>query len=236
MARTVRDAAKTRAKILKHASVEYAAKGFDGARVDGIARRSRVNKNMIYHYFGSKEGLFLAVLEDVYAAIRARQSDFVLRDHEPVEGMRELVRFTFMAFIEHPEIIGLLNSENLHKGRHLRRSKHIQELYDPLLDTIRTLLDRGRAEGVFRDGIDPVQLYISIAALGYHYLSNHYTLEVIFGIDLVSAERIAARADHVVDMVLSYCQVPAARAAARKEAPPAVRRRRAVAGPTLVLD
>lgn len=205
MRRKSRNPERTREKILREATAEFAARSYDGARVDTIATRCRLSKNMLYHYFGSKEGLFVAVLERMYEMFRKRQRDFAVRAADPVKAMRQLVAHTFSALVEHPEVIALLNSENLHHGRHIKRSKRIRDLYDPLVDTIREVLRRGVAEGVFRTDIDPVTLYLSLSSLAYHYLSNQYTLRVAFDIDFTSDERQRAWLNHITDMVLAYC-------------------------------
>jgi TetR/AcrR family transcriptional regulator len=204
--RTGSDPQKTREKILARASSEFAARGFAGARVDAIAKRCGLAKNMLYHYFGSKEGLFVAVLERMYENLRARQRDFAIRGSDPVEAMRRLVAHTFSALLENSEAIALLNDENLHKGRHVRQSRRIRALYDPLVDTIRDVLRRGAAQGIFRRDIDPVTLYLSLSSLAYHYVSNQYTLKAAFGIDFRSAARRKAWLAHITDMILSYCQ------------------------------
>ena len=206
MRRTRSDPQKTREKILARASAEFAARGFAGARVDAIARRCGLAKNMLYHYFGSKEGLFVAVLERMYGSLRARQHDFAIRGSDPVDAMRRLVAHTFSALLEDGEAIALLNDENLHRGRHLRQSKRIRALYDPLLDTIREVLHRGAAQGIFRRDIDPVTLYLSLSSLAYHYVSNQYTLKAAFGIDFTSTTRRKAWLAHITEMILSYCQ------------------------------
>jgi TetR/AcrR family transcriptional regulator len=204
------DPQKTRARILAHATAEFAAKGYDGARVDSIARRCRLSKNMLYHYFGSKEGLFVAVLERMYETLRARQGDFAIRGSDPVRGMRQLIAHTFFALLDHREAIALLNTENLHKGRHVQRSSRIRALYDPLVDTIRELLERGAAQGLFRRDIDPVTLYLSLSSLAYHYISNQYTLRAAFGIDFGSKSRQQEWLDHISDLILAYCCTGAA--------------------------
>ena len=208
--KAVRDPQKTRQKVLKHALAEFSAKGFDGARVDSIARRCKLSKNMLYHYFGSKDGLFASVLEQMYAGIRERQNELSLLTLEPISAMRELIAYTFAAFLEHPEIVTLLNTENLMKGRHVGASKIILSSYEPLIDTIRNVAERGGATGVFRQDIDPVQLYISLAALSYHYISNRYTLGAIFGRDLLSPDQTQVRLQHIVDLVMAYCTTGAA--------------------------
>jgi AcrR family transcriptional regulator len=199
-----RDPERTRAAILTAATGEFSAKGLDGARVDEIARRSGVNKRMIYHYFGDKEGLYLAVLEASYAAIRTAELGLRLRDLDPVDGIRTLVRFTWDYFIAHPEFLSLLGTENLHRAATLKKLLHIRELHSPLIGMLSELLARGVKQKVFRKGVDPMQLYISIAALGFFYLSNRHTLSTIFGHDLNAPKALAERGSHVVDVVLGY--------------------------------
>jgi len=203
-ARTARDPERTRAAILAAATSEFTAKGLTGARVDAIARSAGANKRMIYHYFGDKDGLYLAVLEATYAAIRTAELELHLGDRDPVEGMRELVRFTWAYFIAHPEFLSLLGTENLNKASYLKRSKRIRELHSPLVGMISGLLERGEHERVFRAGVDPVQLYVTIAALGFFYLSNRHTLSTIFGRDLSGTKSLAEREQHIVDVVLTY--------------------------------
>ncbi|HEY8243122.1 MAG TPA: TetR/AcrR family transcriptional regulator [Casimicrobiaceae bacterium] len=197
-----RDAEASRARILAAATAEFARHGLSGARVDRIAERAKANKRMLYYYYGGKETLFLAVLEAAYARIRGEEQKLDLTAKAPAEGMRELVTFTWRHFIAHPEFISLLNTENLHRAKHLKRSTRIRSLHSPLIATISDLLARGTRAGVFRAGIDPVQLYVSIAALGYFYLSNAYTLSTIFGRDLTAPKAKEERVAHVVDLVL----------------------------------
>jgi TetR/AcrR family transcriptional regulator len=197
----------TRERILRHSMAEFATKGYDGARVDSIAHRCRLSKNLLYHYFKSKEGLFIAVLENAYETFRSRQSDFAIRDSNPIDAMRQLIAYTFDALLKNQDFIALLNTANLHKGRHLRRSAVIRSLYDPLVDTVREILRRGAAAGVFRPNIDPVNLYLSLSSLSYNYISNQYTLKVAFGIDLMAKKRRAIWLAHVTDLILTYCSV-----------------------------
>lgn len=199
-----RDPERTRAAILKAATTEITAKGLSGARIDTIAKLSGVNKRMIYHYFGDKEGLYVAVMETTYAAIRTAEIGLNLTHRDPVDGMRELVRFTWHYFIEHPEFLSLLATENLHRAAHLKKSRRIRDLHSPLIGLISELLERGAAAGVFRKDADPVQLYISIAALGFFYMSNRFTLSVIFGRDLGSEAELREREHHIVQVVLAY--------------------------------
>ena len=199
-----RDPEKNRGRILAAALEEFAHCGLGGARVDRIAARAGANKRMLYYYFGSKEGLFLAVLESRYAHIRRAELGLRLGALEPDEGIRRLIAFTWDYFLKHPEFITLLNSENLHRARHLRRSRQIAAMHSPMVATLRDLLERGARAGKFQRGVDPVQLYISIAALGYFYLSNRYTLSTIFERDLVSARNKAQRLEHMTGLVLGY--------------------------------
>jgi AcrR family transcriptional regulator len=201
---TPRDPERTRSTILRAATAEFAGKGLDGARVDTIARRSGVNKRMIYHYFGDKNGLYLAVLEKSYTAIRSAEFELRLTDQDPVEGMRALVQFTWKYFIAHPEFLSLLATENLHRAASLKTLPRIRELHSPLIGMISELLERGAERKLFRAGVDPMQLYISIAALGFFYLSNRFTLSTIFGRDLREPGALVEREAHVVEVVLGY--------------------------------
>jgi len=199
-----RDADRSQLAILASARDEFSQHGLAGARMDSIAERAGLNKRLIYYYFGSKDDLFLAVLEGTYADIRQAEQRLHLEDVEPVEAIRRLVSFTWHYYLEHPEFITLLNSENLHRAVHLKRSERIQEMNSPLINLLDDVLDRGRRSGVFRDGIDPVQLYISIASLCYFYLSNNDTLSTIFGRDLRTPKAMAQRLSHMTDLVLGY--------------------------------
>lgn len=196
----------TREKILRRATSEFARKGFDGARMDEIARRCGVRKYTVYYYFRSKEGLFMAVLDHVYQAFRARQREVSVRGLAPVRAMRQLVRDTFAAFLEHPEAVAIMNSENIHKGRHIRRLGGLRELYNPLVETIREVIRKGAKEGSFRRDIDPIAIYIALSGLCYVYIANRFTLEAIFGLDMTSRTSQKNWVRHITDMVLSYCR------------------------------
>lgn len=193
----------TRQKILEAATHEFARYGLGGARVDRIATRAKANKRMLYYYFGDKDGLFLAALEDRYAHIRNAERTLRLEHLDPPGAVRRLVEFTWRYFLEHPEFMTLLNSENLHQGRHVRRSRRVREMHTHLVALLRDVLRRGEREGLFRKGVDPVQLYISIAGEGYFYLSNRYTLSRIFGRDLMAPRALSGRARHISDMILN---------------------------------
>lgn len=225
MASRSRDPARTRERILAHATAEFARKGYDGARVDAIARRCRLAKNMIYYYFGSKEGLFVAVLERTYEQVRSHQRDLDVRAQEPVEAMCQLVRHTFFAFSEHPEAIRLFNEENLHKGRHIRRSSRVHGLYEPLIETIQDVLTRGSASGEFRPDLDPAQVYLAISALCFHYVSSQYTLSVALGIEMGSERAKATWLEQVTAIVLAYCKSGSVSDPASLTRPPCVRSR-----------
>jgi len=198
----VRDAELTKRRILAAAKVEFAKKGLGGARVDEIAVRSKANKRMIYHYFGGKEPLFTAVLEAAYSDIRMAERDLELDTLQPQAALEKLVRFTWAYYLRNPEFLTLVNSENLHKGRHLKGSKTIRAVSAPFVEMVQGILDRGVAKGVFRPGIDAVQLNITVAAIGYYYLTNRFTGSIIYDRDLMTAKALADRIDFNVDTVL----------------------------------
>ena len=199
-----RDPERNQGRILAAAQEEFARHGLGGARVDRIAARAGANKRMLYYYFGNKDDLFLAVLEESYRRIRDAERALHLADLDPRAAMRRLVEFTWRYYLEHPEFLTLLNSENLHRGRHVKRSRHIIALHSPFVVMIRDVLERGAKKAEFRRGVDPVQLYISIAGLGYFYLGNRHTLSAIFGRDLLSARNRTERLKHMTDVVLGY--------------------------------
>ena len=197
-----RDPDRTREAILSAAQDEFAAKGLSGGRVDEIARRARANKRMIYHYFGSTQGLYLAALERVYEGLRGTERTLDLAHLKPEQAIQRLVEFNFDYSREHPELVSLINNENLHRARYLSKSKKVRDLHSPFVALIDDILKRGVAKGVFRKGLDPVDVYITIAAVGYFYLSNNWTLSAIFGRNLGSDAACRQRRKHNVDMVL----------------------------------
>jgi len=199
----IRDAEATKRRILDAATAEFASHGYGGARVDQIAEAARTNKRMLYYYYGSKEALFLATLEAAYDHIRAAERELHLEELSPLEALEELVRFTWNYFVRHPEFMMLLNAENQHRAKHLKRSQQVHTMNSPVIETIGVILRRGEKSKVVRPGIDPVQLYVSIAGLCYFYLSNVYTLSVAFGRELLSPVAMKERIDHVVDFVLA---------------------------------
>jgi TetR/AcrR family transcriptional regulator len=186
------------------ATEEFSEKGFAGARVDEIVNRCGVTKNVLYHYFDSKETLFVEVMELAYARMRQRQTEWSFTDLEPEEAIAKLTIYTFEHFRDEPQIIRLLNSENLYKAKHIARSDRIPNLYNPLISAIREVLDKGAAAGRFRNDVDPVDLYITISGISYFYLSNHYTLGYVLRQDLMDTKRLKQREKHMVDVVLGY--------------------------------
>lgn len=194
----------TRLRIIEAATEEFADKGYDGARVDRIVERAGISKNLLYHHYGSKDGLFIQVLEHHYTLLRNFQNDMQLKDLDPVAAITNLTVATFQYFIDHRELVSLLNTENLHQAGHVKRSKLILDMYHPLAVVIQDILDRGVEQGLFRSGVDPVELYITISGLGYYYLCCQYTLSTIFRTDLSDDERVRRRCNHIVDVVLAY--------------------------------
>ena len=200
----LRDADRSQSTILAAARDEFAEFGLGGARVDRIAERAGLNKRLIYYYFEDKDKLFQAVLENVYTDIRERERNLRLTELEPAIAVRRLIEFTWDYYREHPEFITLLNSANLHRARHLSESQRARELNSPVIETLGAVLERGRREGTFRGGVDPVQLYVSIAGLAYFYLSNSHTLSAIFGRDLLAPKARAERLSHMTEVILGY--------------------------------
>ena len=179
-----RDADRSQLAILAAARDEFSRYGLAGARVDRIAENAKLNKRLIYYYFTSKDDLFLAVLEGTYADIRQAEQQLHLTELAPAQAIRRLTEFTW--------------------ARHLMRSERIREMNSPLIQTLGEILERGRKEGIFRGGIDPVQLYISIASLAYFYLSNNHTLSAVFGRNLMTTKAHSERLSHICDVILGY--------------------------------
>jgi len=198
-----RDPERTRAAILAAATQEFAEKGIGGARVDAIAERAGTNKRMLYHYFGDKEGLYIAVLEGAYAQIREAERSLNLADRSPQDGLRELALFTWRYFCTHPEFLSLLATENLHKAAHVRKSTKIREMQTHLQTELAAVLRRGEAAGDFAVGNDPLQVYLTIASMCYFYLSNQHTLSAVFGRELAHPRNMADWEAHVVKVTLA---------------------------------
>jgi AcrR family transcriptional regulator len=198
----IRDAEATQARILAAAKKEFAKSGLGGARVDIIAERAKANKRMIYHYFKSKDDLFQRVLEDAYADIRTAEQKLDLERLPPREALERLVRFTWDYYHKNPEFLTLVNSANLHKAKHIKKSEAVRNMSLRFIEMVGHLLDRGVKSGDFRAGIDPVQLNITIAAIGYYYFTNRFTGSIIFQRDLVAPEALAARIRFNVETIL----------------------------------
>ncbi len=199
-----RDPEGTRRRILDAATDEFARGGFAGARVDRIAQGAEANERMLYYYFGNKEGLFRAVLEHAYLKLVEAERALALDALAPDDAMRALIAFIWRYYVDHPELITLVNSENLHQAKHLKDSPKVHDLLGPTVQIIEGILRRGETAGVFRSGIDPMQLYVSIASLGYFHLSNRHTLSAVLGVDMTSAAMLAAHLRHNTELVMTF--------------------------------
>lgn len=194
----------TKRNIIEVASREFAQNGLSGARIDEIAAKTRSSKRMIYYYFGDKEGLYLRVLEEAYARVRAIEATLDLEDLPPLDGLAKLVRFTFDHHNEHEDFIRLVMIENIHHGDYLAKSEVIQQLNVPAISTVAKLYERGVAAGTFRPGLDAVELHWQISALCFFNVSNRSTFSQIFKRDLGSAPSLASLREQVVEMVMRY--------------------------------
>ena len=198
----------TRRDILRVATEEFAGSGFNGARVDRIAAGTDTSKRMLYYYFGDKEGLFVAVLEQAYARIRQIESELDLAGLDPPEALRRMVGFTFDYQHANEPFIRLVMIENIHRGEHLANSPKIRRLNWPVIETLRDICDRGRRTGAFRGGIDPVDLHMTISALCFFNVANRATFSRIFKHDMTSPEALARRRAIVVETILRYVTTP----------------------------
>jgi AcrR family transcriptional regulator len=206
---------------------EFARKGFSGARVDEIAARTRTSKRMIYYYFGDKEGLYVAVLEDVYSNIRSVEASLDLDSLEPEMALKSLVGFTFDYQNSHPEFVRLVMIENIHEAAHMKRSRAIQNLNVTVIDTLRRTIARGEKSGVFRKGLDPIDLHMTISALCFFNVANRATFSTIFKVDMSSLKALAVRRNQVIDVVLRYVKSPTRRAITARSNPSSRRIRKA---------
>jgi TetR/AcrR family transcriptional regulator len=206
-----RDAVATAERILQSAIAEFAQNGYAGARIDAIARGANANMRMLYHYFGSKDALYIRVLEAVFNDIRLQEQRLKLKNIPPLEAMTKLFEFTYSHFAANPLFIRILASENLLEAKYLTRSKRVSTLSSPLLLAIKEALSRGEREGVFRRGIDPLQLYVSMVALSYFHISNAPTLSHLFGTNLASTQWKMQRRRHATEMMIAFLRyAPAA--------------------------
>jgi len=194
----------TRQNILEIASEEFALNGLSGARIDEIAARTRSSKRMIYYYFGDKEGLYLSALENAYRLVREGEAKLDIEGLPPVAALSRLVEFTFDHHHQHEEFIRMVMIENIHHGQFLERSAAIRELNVTAIDHIARIYARGVSEGVFREGIDPVELHWQVSALCFFNVSNRATFSKIFGRDFGTEEQLARLKRNSVDMVLRF--------------------------------
>ena len=192
------------AGILEVALREFADKGLSGARIDEIAAATRTSKRMIYYYFGSKEGLYLAVLEHSYREMRRIEGELMLDNLPPEDALRRLVEFTFDHHVAHEDYIRIVMNENIERGKYLAQSQIIQELNVPAISAIGRLYERGLAAGVFRAGLDPVDIHASISALTFFNVSNQYSFGQIFKRDLSASAARALRRANIVEMVVRF--------------------------------
>lgn len=192
-----------RQALIESAIGNFAAKGFAGARVDEISAEAGVNKQLVYHYFSSKQGLYQAALEQVYAEIRAKEKALSLEAMDPRTAMQQLVGFSFDYLQDHPEFIALLEDENRNRGRYILESDELRSMHSPFIQMLQETLDRGVHDGQFPPGYDAIHLYISIAGISYFFFSNNHTLSAIFGQPLDTAEARAKRRAHVIAFVMN---------------------------------
>lgn len=205
-ARLVRanDPARTMAGIMEVAMVEFSEKGLSGARIDEIAAATDTSKRMIYYYFGSKEGLYLAVLEESYRRMRSVEGALHLEDLPPEDALRRLVGFTFDHHHANEPYIRLVMAENMQRGQYIAQSKNIQQLNGPAIEAIRALYQRGVAQNIFRAGLDAVDIHASISALSFFNVSNQHTFGLIFDHDTRAAQAVAARRDSIIEMIVRF--------------------------------
>lgn len=199
-----RDPERTKRAIIEAAIAEFVEKGFAGASVNEIAARANVNKRMLYHYYGKKEDLYIEVLEHTYAKLRSSQTKLKLKDIEPYQAIETLIRFTWDHYLKNPEFVTLLISENMLDGRYLQRSDRIRDLHPSLFEMIEDVIRRGESTGIFRQGVDSLQLYLSIASQCFYYLSGRVTLSIIYGRDLDGEENMQIALQHVIDVIQGY--------------------------------
>lgn len=203
-----RDADGSRTNILDIATREFSEKGLSGARIDEIAELTNTSKRMIYYYFRSKEGLYKAVLERCYFTVRQMDSSPTLDALPPVEALRELARATFDFHNSHQDFIRIVMNENIHQGVHIRHMPGIKTRSRVVITKLQRLIDRGVEAGLFRSGIDPVELHMTISALCFFNVSNRYTFSFIFQRDMSSAAALQARRESVIDTVERWCCLP----------------------------
>ncbi len=200
-----RDAAATKARILKAGLAEFGAKGYGGARTESIAKRAKCNIRMLYHYFGGKEGLYLACLEKVYFHIREEERKLNLADLPPSDALEKLVHFTFDHMRKNPDFVHMAVAENTMRGKFVKKLPLVAKAAENLVDAVQDILTRGERESGFRKGVDALQLYVSVLSLSYVHLSNRHTLSVTYNQDMTDTLWLDERRNHVTEIILSYC-------------------------------
>lgn len=198
------DPERTKQDILEVATEEFSAYGLSGARVDAIAEKTKTSKRMIYYYFDSKEGLYLAVLEKAYRKIRSLEADLELADMPPVEALRTLIASTFDHDENNPDFVRLVSIENIHYAAHMKQSSEIGELNVSIVKTIGEVLERGRREGIFRADVDAVDVHMLISAFCFFRVSNRYTFGTIFRRNLSEADTYQRHKKMIADAVVAY--------------------------------
>ena len=196
----------TRESILRAATKVFAKHGFAGGRVEQISKAAKSYDRMIYYYFGSKEGLFIAVLEEMYRRFNEAESKLVLAGVPPVDALKAVIRFMWLHYQKHPEFITLLNTENLHRGRHISKSLRAREYSSPAVSVLGEVLARGVQQKLFRADVAARDVYLMIASMGYFYLSNRFTLSAFLGEQLETADALAHWETFLIDAVLRTVQ------------------------------
>ena len=199
-----RDPEGTRRRILMAAAEEFANGGLFGARVDQIARRAETNERMLYYYFGSKEQLFTAVLEHAFSALTEAERVLELDGVAPVESVTRLAHFVWDYYRDHPELLRLINNENLHEARYLHKSTRIREMISPIVAMLGNVLTRGQKAGLFRNDVDPLRLYVTLSGLGYYIVSNRFTLAATLGRDFSAEDERAEMVRMNTEVLLAY--------------------------------
>jgi AcrR family transcriptional regulator len=197
-----RDADQTRARILKAARHEFMRHGYSGARIERISRTGKSSDRMIYYYFGSKEGLFIAVIEEIYRRFNDAESALELDLAQPVQALKAVIHFVITYYRKNPEFVTLLNSENLHRGKHISKSLRAREYSSPAISLLDELLRSGATQGLFRADVPGRDLYMMIAALGYFYQSNRFTLSAFLGENLEAPAAMEHWETFVTEVVL----------------------------------
>ena len=206
----------TRDNILRAAIKVFAKHGFSGGSVEKISKAAKSVDRMIYYYFGNKEGLFVAVLEEIYRRFNDAESALALDAEAPVAALEQMIRFVVQYYRDHPEFVSLLNSENLHRGRHIGKSLRAREYSSPAVGTTERVLRSGIDKGIFRPDVSARDLYLLIAAAGYFHQSNRFTLSAFLGEDLEAPAALAHWEGFVTDMVLRGIAAEPAKRSARR--------------------